>query len=46
MKESIYIFSNGRLKRKENTLFFETEVGNKKFIPVENVKEIYAFGEI
>jgi CRISPR-associated protein Cas1 len=46
MKESIYIFSNGRLKRKDNTLFFETEDGNKKFIPVENVKEIYAFGEI
>ncbi len=46
MKESIYIFSNGRLKRKDNTLFFETEEGNKKFIPVENVKEIYAFGEI
>lgn len=46
MKESIYIFSNGRLKRKQNTLFFETEDGNKKFIPVENVKEIYCFGEI
>ncbi|MDY0360452.1 MAG: type I-B CRISPR-associated endonuclease Cas1b [Desulforegulaceae bacterium] len=46
MKESIYIFSNGKLQRKDNTLFFETEDGNKKFIPVENVKEIYAFGEI
>ena len=46
MKETIYIFSNGRLKRKDNTLFFETEDGNKKFIPVENVKEILAFGEI
>ena len=46
MKETIYIFSNGRLKRKDNTLFFETEDGNKSFIPVENVKEIYVFGEI
>ncbi len=46
MKETIYIFSNGRLKRKDNTLFFETEDGKKKFIPIENVKEVYAFGEI
>lgn len=46
MKETIYIFSNGRLKRKDNTLFFETKDGNKNYIPVENVKEIYAFGEI
>ena len=46
MKETIYIFSNGRLKRKDNTLFFENEEGKKKFIPVENTKEIYAFGEI
>ena len=46
MKRTIYIFSNGRLKRKDNTLFFETEDGNKNYIPVENVKEIYAFGEI
>ena len=46
MKETIYIFSNGRLKRKDNTLFFEKEDGAKKFIPVENIKEIFAFGEI
>jgi len=46
MKETVYIFSNGRLKRKDNTLFFETEEGDKKFIPVENTKEIYMFGEV
>lgn len=45
MKETVYIFSNGRLKRKDNTLFFETEDGNRKFIPVENTKEIFMFGE-
>lgn len=45
MKESIYIFSNGALKRKDNTLCFETKDGIKKFIPVENVKEIFVFGE-
>ncbi len=46
MKKTIYIFSNGRLKRKDNTLFFENEEGVRKFIPVENTKEIFAFGEI
>jgi CRISP-associated protein Cas1 len=46
MKETVYIFSSGRLKRKDNTLFFETEDEEKKYIPVENVKEIFAFGEI
>ncbi len=46
MKETIYIFSNGRLSRKDNTIFFETKQGDKKFIPVEHVKEIFAFGEI
>lgn len=46
MKETIYIFSNGRLKRKDNTIFFENDEGKKKFIPIENTKEIYVFGEI
>ena len=46
MKKSIYIFSNGTLKRKENTLYFESSDGDKKFMPVENVKEIFVFGEI
>lgn len=46
MKQSLYVFSSGNLKRKENTLFFESKDGKKKFIPVENVKEIYLFGEV
>ncbi len=46
MKETIYVFSNGRLKRKDNTLFFETEEGKKRFIPVEHTGEIFVFGEI
>lgn len=45
MKKLIYIFSDGELKRKENTLFFENE-GKKNYIPVENTSEIYVFGEI
>jgi len=45
MKRTIYIFSDGELKRKENTLYFETEEG-KKYIPVENTSEIFIFGEV
>lgn len=45
MKKTIYIFSDGELKRKDNTLFFEGENG-RKFIPVENTSEIMVFGEV
>ena len=46
MKKSVYIFSTGALKRKQNTLFFESKDGKKKFIPIENVNEIFIFGEM
>jgi CRISPR-associated protein, Cas1 family len=45
MKERFYIFSNGELKRHENTLYFEGEKG-KKYIPVEHVSELLIFGEV
>uniref|UniRef100_A0A7C4U7G1 CRISPR-associated endonuclease Cas1 n=1 Tax=candidate division WOR-3 bacterium TaxID=2052148 RepID=A0A7C4U7G1_UNCW3 len=45
MKRTIYIFSDGEIKRKENTLYFETDDG-KKYIPVENTSEILIFGEV
>ncbi|MCM8829997.1 MAG: type I-B CRISPR-associated endonuclease Cas1b [Candidatus Omnitrophica bacterium] len=40
-----YIFSNGALKRKENTVFFETPE-DKKPIPVENIDQLFVFGEV
>ncbi len=46
MKKSIYIFSNGELQRKDNTLFFENEDGTRKYIPVEDTNELMVFGEI
>lgn len=45
MKKAIYIFSSGELKRKDNTIYFENEEG-QKFIPVESTSEIYVFGEV
>ncbi|MEO0133257.1 MAG: type I-B CRISPR-associated endonuclease Cas1b, partial [candidate division WOR-3 bacterium] len=46
MKRGIYIFSSGELKRKGNTLYFENQKGDKKYIPIENTQEIHLFGEI
>lgn len=46
MDRPLYIFSAGTLKRKDNTLFFENDEGQKKYIPVENTREVYLFGEI
>ncbi len=42
-----YIFSSGRIRRKDNTIFFEFSDNNKKLpIPVNDVDCIYIFGEI
>lgn len=45
MKKTIYIFNSGELKRKDNTIYFENEEG-RKYIPVENMKEIFIFGDV
>lgn len=46
MKQNYYIFNSGRLKRQENTIFFEKEDGTRAIIPIENTEAVYAFGEI
>lgn len=45
MKRNYYIFSNGRIKRKDNTIFFETDT-EKRPIPVNDIEAIYVFGEV
>ncbi len=45
MRKPLYIFSNGRLERRENTLALETEEG-RRVIPVNSVSEIKVFGEL
>lgn len=44
MKQSLYLFSNCTIKRKDNTLMFDID-GTKKFRPVEAVADIFLFGE-
>ncbi len=41
---TFYIFSSGKLERKENTLCLVTSEG-RRFIPVTQVEQIYLFGE-
>lgn len=40
-----YIFSQGRIKRKDNTLFFESD-DDKRVLPVEDIDHIYCFSEL
>ncbi|MBE3577934.1 MAG: type I-B CRISPR-associated endonuclease Cas1 [Limnochordales bacterium] len=50
MARSYYIFRNGRLRRRQNTLYFEQEGENgesvRQPIPIEDIRDIYLFGEI
>jgi len=45
MKRNYYLLKSGRLKRKQNTLYLESDSA-KVPIPVTNVEAIYAFGEL
>jgi CRISPR-associated protein Cas1 len=45
LKKPIYIFNDGELKRKDNTLLFIKE-NERKTIPINAVSEIHVFGEI
>src|SRR5690606_20043649 len=46
MMRDHYIFSNGRLKRKHNTVYFENEAGIEKPLPIEKLRSLHLFGEI
>ena len=46
MKESLYIYNNGTLSRKDNTLRFVNDKSEKKDIPIERYSDIYLFGEV
>lgn len=46
MSKDYYIFKNGTLKRKDNTLCFIEASGEKRIIPIEQVNCIHIFGEV
>ncbi|MDO4168880.1 MAG: type I-B CRISPR-associated endonuclease Cas1b [Lachnospiraceae bacterium] len=46
MKRSYYIYNNGSLKRKDNTITFINEYNEKKDLPIERVGDIYVMSEM
>ena len=46
MKQSLYIYNNGDLKRKDNTLQFTTYEGEKRDLPIERISDIYVMSEM
>ena len=44
--KNYYVLSNGKLSRKDNTLFTENVAGLKRAIPIEDVHSLYLYGEI
>ena len=41
MKRSYYIYNNGSLRRKDNTLTFTDENDDKRDLPIEQIHDIY-----
>lgn len=46
MKQSFYVYNNGDLKRKDNTLQFIPYEGEKRDIPIERISDIYVMSEM
>lgn len=46
MGQSFYVYNNGDLKRKDNTLQFTSYDGEKRDIPIERIDEIYVMSEM
>lgn len=44
--KDIYLFHNGRLKRKDSTIYFILEDGTKKVVPIEQVENLHIFSEM
>jgi len=46
LKRNYYLSKNGRLSRKDNSIVFKIENEENRYIPIEDIDSIYAFGEI
>lgn len=46
MKKSIYIYNDGMMQRKDNTVRFVNEEGIKKDIPIESIDDIYVMSTL
>lgn len=46
MGQSFYVYNNGDLRRKDNTLQFTPYEGDKRDIPIERIDDIYVMSEM
>ena len=46
MNDSYYLYSSGNLKQKDKTIEFTSIDGEKRSLPIENVKDIYVMSEM
>lgn len=46
MKRSYYIYNNGSLRRKDNTITFTDESKEKRDLPIERIADIYVMSEM
>lgn len=46
MGKDYYVFSSGRIKRKDNTIYFINQEDEKRGIPIESIERIHFFSEI
>lgn len=44
--KDLYLFNNGRLKRKDSTIYLEFEDGTKKTVPIEQTENLHIFAEM
>lgn len=44
--KNLYLFNNGKLKRKDSTIYFILEDGTKKVVPIEQVENLHIFSEM
>ena len=46
MGKTHFIFSSGELHRKDNSILFLKNGGGRKYIPIENARELYCLSEV
>ena len=46
MQRDIFVFSNGRVQRQDNTIYIVAEDGQKRPVPVEQIENIHLFGQV
>lgn len=44
--KDLYLFNNGRLQRKDSTIYLLLEDGSKKTVPIEQVENLHIFSEM